>query len=105
SRAHHNVKTLLASRSYMHPPDSALHHACIRQGQLIEDTVRVFHIETTVNNHAFPTWLNFLQKRETDWTATDQASFLALKQMTDLAPASIKRPIFHSIRAPYGLTG
>ncbi len=25
-RAHHNVKTLLASRSYMSPPDSALHH-------------------------------------------------------------------------------
>ncbi|HAC45795.1 MAG TPA: transcriptional regulator, partial [Chloroflexi bacterium] len=46
-RAHHNVKTLLASRSYMNPPDSALHHSCVRQGQLIEDTVRVFHIETT----------------------------------------------------------
>src|SRR5256886_2440614 len=36
-RAHHNAKTLLASRSYMNPPDSALHHSCIRQGQLIED--------------------------------------------------------------------
>src|SRR5205814_3674556 len=36
-RPHHNVKTLLASRSYMHPPDSALHHSCIRPGQLIED--------------------------------------------------------------------
>src|SRR6266545_3519650 len=39
-RAHHNVKTLLGSRSYMNPPDSALHHSCIRQGHLIEDTVR-----------------------------------------------------------------
>ncbi len=39
-RVHHNAKTLLASRSYMNPPDSALHHSCIRQGQLIEDTVR-----------------------------------------------------------------
>src|SRR5439155_1294873 len=60
-RAHHNAKTLLASRSYMNPPDSALHHSCIRQGQLIEDTVRVFHIETTVNNHAFPAVANFMQ--------------------------------------------
>jgi hypothetical protein len=30
---------------------------------------------------------------------------LAIKQMTDLAPPSIKRSIFHSMRAPYGLTG
>lgn len=104
-RPHHNVETLLGSRSYMHPPDSALHHACIRQGQLIEDAVRVFHIETTVNNHSFPQMVSFLQKRETDWTAQDQAAFFAIKQLTDLAPPSVKRSIFHSIRAPYGLTG
>src|ERR1700716_3318909 len=36
-RPHHNVRTLLDSRSYMHPPDSALHDSCIRQGHLIED--------------------------------------------------------------------
>src|SRR6266851_3585633 len=104
-RAHHNVKTLLASRSYMSPPDSALHHSCIRQGQLIEDTVRVFHIETTVNNHAFPSIANFMQKRETDWTAQDQAMFLGMKQLTDLAPPAFKRSVFHAMRAPYGLTG
>src|SRR5207245_2346593 len=104
-RPHHNVKTLLGSRSYMNPPDSALHHSCIRQGQLIEDTVRIFHIETTVNNHCFPTVANFMQKRETDWTPSDQATFLGIKQLTDVAPPSVKRSIFHSMRAPYGLTG
>ena len=57
-RPHHNVKTLLGSRSYMHPPDSALHESCIRQGQLIEDAVRVFHIATSVNNHSFPAVVN-----------------------------------------------
>src|SRR5260370_555644 len=103
--AHHTVKTLLASRSYMTPPDSALHHSCVRQGQLIEDTVRVFHIETTVNNHAFPSIANFMQKRETDWTAQDQAMFLGMKQLTDLAPPAFKRNVFHAMRAPYGLTG
>jgi hypothetical protein len=104
-RPHHNVKTLLGSRSYMNPPDSALHHSCVRQGQLIEDTVRVFHIETALNNHAFPSIANFMQKRETDWTPSDQAAFLAIKQLTDLAPPSVKRSVFHSMRAPYGLTG
>lgn len=104
-KPHHNVHTLLGSRSYMNPPDSALHHACIRQGRVIEDHVRVFHIETSVNNHSFPAAVNFLQKRETDWTMTDQAAFFALKQLTDRAPADVKRALFHSIRAPYGLTG
>ncbi len=104
-KPHHNVKTLLGSRSYMHPPDSALHHACIRQGKLIEDSVRVFHIETSVNNHAFPSIANFMQKRETDWTTGDQAAFMAMKQLTDLAPPGVKRSIYHSMRAPYGLTG
>jgi hypothetical protein len=103
-REHHNVKTLLGSLSYMHPPDSELHHSCVRQGQLIEDTVRVFHIETAINNHSFPAIANFMQKRETDWTATDQAAYLAVKQLTDLAPPSVKRQVFHSMRAPYGLT-
>src|SRR5258706_14225950 len=104
-RAHHNVKTLLGSRAYMSPPDSALHHSCIRQGQLIEDAVRVFHIETTVNNHAFPAIANFMQKRETDWTARDQAMFLATKQLTDFAPLAVKRNFFNAIRATSGLTG
>jgi lactate racemase len=103
-RAHHTVDTLRHSRSYMNPPDSALHHSCIRQGQLIEDAVRCFHIETTVNNHCFPAIANFMQKRETDWTPADQASFLAVKQLTDLAPPDVKRAAVHSMRAPFGMT-
>ncbi|MGH7776851.1 MAG: lactate racemase domain-containing protein [Candidatus Dormibacterales bacterium] len=103
-KPHHNVRTLLNSRSYMHPPDSALHHACIRQGRIIEDTVRVFHVETTLNSNAFPSAAGFLQKRETDWTTKDQAAFFAMKQLTDLAPPALKRPLFHAMRAPYGLT-
>ncbi len=104
-RPHHTAQTLIDSRSYMHPPDSALHHSTARQGRLIEDAVRVFHIETTINNNSFPEMAGFLQKRETDWTTRDQASFFAVKQLTDLAPAHIKRAFFHSIRAPYGITG
>src|SRR5205814_1361968 len=56
-------------------------------------------------NHACPSMVNFLQKRRTDWTSADQAAFLAVKQRTDIAPTGVKRSIFHSIRAPYGLTG
>src|SRR5260370_2944391 len=94
-QAHHNVKTLLGSRSYMNPPDSALHHSCIRQGQLIEDTVRVFHIDTTVNNHASPAIANFMQKRETDCSGQDQAISPPMNQMTALPPPASHHTAFH----------
>ncbi|MGH7869904.1 MAG: lactate racemase domain-containing protein, partial [Candidatus Dormibacteraceae bacterium] len=103
-KAHHNVKTLRHSRSYMHPPDSDLHKSCNQQGELIESIVRVFHIETAINNHAFPAIANFMQKRETDWTAKDQAAYFAASRLTDLAPVNLKRQFFHSIRAPFGMT-
>src|SRR5438128_458620 len=68
-------------------------------------TTARYHTQTTVNNHAFPAIANFMQRRETDWTAQDQAMFLATKQLTDLAPPAVKRNFFHAMRAPYGLTG
>ncbi|TMF70710.1 MAG: hypothetical protein E6I13_05725 [Chloroflexi bacterium] len=45
-----------------------------------------------------------MQKRETDWTAQDQAMFLATKQMTDIMPPAFKRNVFHALRSPYGMT-
>jgi len=99
--AHHNAKTLLASRSYITRPTRRCTTHASGRAKLIEDTVRVFHIETTVNNHAFPAVANFMQKRETDWTPQDQAMFLATKQMTDIMPPAFKRSVFHAMRAPY----
>src|SRR5438067_4588492 len=52
-RHHHNVGTLLESRSYMDPPKSALHHSANRQGRMVETAVPCFHIETTLNNDMF----------------------------------------------------
>src|SRR5947199_4979391 len=47
---HHNVHTMLNSRSYMDPPHSALHDSATRQGRLVQQHVKVFTIETTLNN-------------------------------------------------------
>jgi hypothetical protein len=104
-RHHHNVHTMMHSRSYMDPPSSALHHSTVRMGRLLADHVEIFTIETTLNNDAFGGSLEFLQKREWEWSAVDQAAFLATKRFTDRAPPNLKRKVFSRAYAPYGVTG
>jgi hypothetical protein len=102
---HHNVQTMLNSRSYMDPPQSAIHHSATRMGRLLAQHLRIFTIETTLNNASFGSPFEFLQKREWEWSAADQAAYLGSKRFTDAAPASVKRSIFSKINAPYGVTG
>jgi len=104
-RHHHNVHTMMHSRSYMDPPSSALHASCDRMGRLLAGQVRIFTIETTLNNDTFGAPFDFLQKREWEWSVKDQATFLATKRFTQRTPAHVKRKVFSRIAAPYGLTG
>src|SRR3974377_880218 len=54
-RHHHNVKTMRHSRSLMDQERSELHSSNWRMGRLIADSgVKVFQIETTLNNDALP---------------------------------------------------
>ncbi len=53
-RHHHNVHTLQHSRSLMDRHSSALHHSNWRMGEVIRKAgVKIFQIETTVNNDTF----------------------------------------------------
>jgi lactate racemase len=104
-RPHHNVHVVSHSRSMNDPPRSAMHHSYDRMGRLVEDQVKVFKIETTVNNDTFPAQMGFLNKREWEWSLKDQATYLAVKRANDLAPPKLRRRIWHSTRAPYGITG
>ena len=76
-RHHHNVRTLQHSRSLMDRPNSELHSSAWRIGRLLGEHVKVFQIETTLNNDAFPSEMAFLQKREWEWNVRDRATFLA----------------------------
>jgi hypothetical protein len=104
-RHHHNVNTMLHSRSYMDPDSSALHSSTTRMGRLLANHLKIFTIETTLNNDTFGKPFEFLQKREWEWSVADQGAYLAAKRATDRAPARVKRDIFHRIAAPYGVTG
>jgi lactate racemase-like protein len=102
---HHNVHTMMHSTSYMDPPASALHSSCDRMGHLLAQHLKIFTIETTLNNDTFGGPFAFLQKREWEWNAFDQASYLTSKRFTDPAPSHIKRAIFSKVMSPYGVTG
>ncbi|MPZ87996.1 MAG: DUF2088 domain-containing protein [Nitriliruptorales bacterium] len=104
-RPHHNVHTMLHSRSYMDPPRSALHSSAARMGHLLAEHLRIFTIETTLNNEVFPEQVGFLNKREWEWTLKDQASYLAAKRANELAPPKLRRKVWHRTAAPYGVTG
>jgi len=104
-RHHHNVRTLQHSRSFMDQERSELHTSNWRMGRLIAASgVRVFQIETTLNNDTFPKQFAFLQKREWEWSARDRASFLAARKALERTPPRLARALFQAQRAPYGLT-
>ncbi len=104
-RHHHNVHTMQHSRSFMDQHRSQLHSSNWRMGRLLAaEGIKIFQIETTLNNNTFPKPFDFLQKREWEWSARDRASYLATAAALERAPDRVVRPIFHSIRAPYSLT-
>jgi hypothetical protein len=104
-RHHHNPQTMRHSRSFMDQEHSALHSANWRMGRLIADSgVKVFQIETTLNNDTFPSPFDFLQRREWEWSARDRATFVASSKALRRTPARAARQIFPSILAPRQLT-
>ena len=105
-RHHHNVQTMQHSRSFMDQERSELHSSNWRMGRLIAGAgVKIFQIETTLNNDTFPKPFKFLQKREWEWSARDRASYLAAAKALERTPPRVARSLFQSQRAPYGITG
>jgi len=106
-RHHHNVKTMQQSRSFMDRHASELHSSNWRMGEVLRNAgVKVFQIETTLNNDTFGTSgpMSVLQKREWEWTARDRATFIGMKAGLDRLPIKARRKIFNSWLAPYGVT-
>ena len=103
-RHHHTPKMLENTRSLMDPPNSAMHGSINRMGRVFDEHVRVFHIETTLNNSAFPPVFDFMSKPEQEWSAVTKANFLANHRATQTMPRGVSRRIFQSIKAPHQMT-
>jgi lactate racemase len=105
-RHHHNVRTMQHSRSFMDQHRSELHSSNWRMGDVIRRAgVKIFQIETTLNNDTFPKPFDFLQKREWEWSLRDRASYLGAAKALERAPARLARSVFQSVLAPHNLTG
>lgn len=103
---HHNVKTMLHSKSFMDMHHSELHTSNWRMGRFIKDAgVKIFQIETTLNTNTFPSQFSFLSSREWEWTLKERAAYVASSKSLDLAPSWLARDIMHKVRSPYSLTG
>ncbi len=111
-RHHHNVAALENSRSFMDRHRSELHHSNWRMGEVLKGAgVKIFQIETTLNNDTFgldalkgggP--LGMLQKREWEWSARDRATFVAMQAGLGRLSTKNRRRAFQSWEAPYGVT-
>ena len=107
-RHHHNVHTMMESRSYMDPREgrSAIHDSCARMGKVVRDAgIKIFTIETTLNSETFPKPFDFMNKREWEWSMKDQATYLGAKKGNDLGPAKARHQVWMLMQAPYGVTG
>jgi hypothetical protein len=103
-RHHHNPKTLENTRSLMDPPNSAMHGSINRMGRIFDEHVKVFHIETTLNNQTYPSVFDFMAKPEQQWSAGTKANFLATHKAMQVMPLGANRRISHSIKAPHRTT-
>jgi hypothetical protein len=103
---HHNVKTMVHSKSFMDMHHSELHSSNWRMGRFIRDAgVKIFQIETTLNTNTFPKQFSFLSTREWEWTMKERATFVGASKGLDVAPPWLAREIMHKVRSPYELTG
>ena len=102
-KAHHNPRTLLESTSYMDPPKSELAHSGIRIGRVLEQKIKVFHIETAVNTRTYDRSMSFLAKNEDDFSEFDRLAFQSLRWTLGKLPRAAKREIFNRVPSPYEL--
>jgi hypothetical protein len=104
-RAHHNPMTIRRSESYMEPARSALHKSSERIGRVVDHHLKVFHIETAINNRMFDGQLAFLGKHEEDYTEFDRLKLQSLRYMLSKMPRVTKRKLLMSIPAAYEVIG
>ncbi len=104
-KAHHNPRTMLDCDGYMDPARSELANSGNRIGRVLDQHVKVFHIETVLNNRMYDRSMEFLGKNEDDFSEFDRLAFQSLRWTLKKLPRGAKRAIFQKVPAPYDLIG
>ncbi len=102
-KAHHTPKAIVDSNSFMDPENSALSHSVDRIGRVVNEHIKVFHIETVLNNRAFTGPLDFLMKNEDEFTESDRLKFEAIRWTLKRTPYAMRREIFMRTPSAYEL--
>ncbi len=102
-RAHHNPKVMRNCYSYMNPETSELNTSVTRMGRLTNQKLKVFTIETAINNRMFDRPLEFLAKNEDDLSAMERSALRALRFSLDKLPQPARQAIFQKVPSPYGV--
>ncbi len=102
-QAHHDPKTILECDSYFDHTRSALTASADRQAKVVNEHLKVFHIETVVNNQMFDPRMGFFIKNEDRWNLFDRAMGAISKKGLELLPRKAKRELLFQIPAPYGM--
>ncbi len=100
-QAHHDPKVIRDCDSYFDHTRSALTTSMDRQARVIREHIKVFHLETAVNNAMFDPKMAFFTKNEDHWNPLDRASCAIAKTALSKLPRETKRKILFSIPAPY----
>jgi hypothetical protein len=100
-QAHHTPQTILKCDSYFDHRRSALTESCNRVGRVVNEKLKVFHIETVVNNAMFDPRLQFFVKDEDRWNAFDRIAFKTTQTALRTLPRAAKRKLLFSIPAAY----
>src|SRR5260370_31032604 len=89
----------------MDPARSELSNKCGRLGKLVDSQLKVFHIETAINNRMYKGDMDFLLKNEDDFTAFDRMKFEAMRYAMSKLPRPARRKLLHSLPSQYEVTG
>jgi len=97
----HNPQTILSSDSYFDHTRSALTDSANRINEVIDRHLKVFHVETVINNAMFDRRLAFFTRNEDHWSALDRGMFRSTQYALSKAPAAVKRKMLFAIPAAY----
>ncbi len=100
-QAHHTPHAILDSDSYFDHTHSAMSRSCDRIGEVVNRHLKVFHIETVLNNAMFDPRMAFFVKNEDRHSAYDRMMFGATRLSLRQLPRATKRKILFAIPASY----
>ena len=100
-QANHDPGTILKCDSYFDPPRSALTTSCNRMQEVISQHLKIFHIETVLNNAMFHPKMSFFVKNEDDYSAFDYASLKTVQWTLGRLSRPAKRKLLFGFPAAY----